>query len=72
MKSIVIATCASSLFAAWAATADDLPVRSTAAIPCAPAGGFPVSKARWSSALAGSSGPTGWPSLSNDPTRSRR
>jgi EF hand domain-containing protein len=30
MKSIVIATCASSLFAAWAATADDLPVRSTA------------------------------------------
>jgi EF hand domain-containing protein len=30
MKSIVIATCAASLFAAWAATADDLPVRSTA------------------------------------------
>ena len=30
MKSIVIATCAASVFAAWAATADDLPVRSTA------------------------------------------
>ena len=30
MKSIFIATCATSVFAAWAATADDLPVRSTA------------------------------------------
>ena len=29
MKTIVIATCATSLLAAWAATADDLPVRST-------------------------------------------
>jgi len=30
MKINVIATCAASLLAAWTATADDLPVRSTA------------------------------------------
>lgn len=30
MKTTVIATCAASLLAAWAATADDLPARSTA------------------------------------------
>ena len=30
MKTTVIATCATSLLASWIATADDLPVRSTA------------------------------------------